>query len=206
MSTALISVPPRGAVSLLGVRFRPGEAFAFLRGLPARGLRDALVPLRDAVPAFARDVGDRLASLPGTPARLRALDALLLRTRDRAPDARVRRAILELERGPGVIRVASLATSLGVGERQLERLFDERVGVGPKMLGRVARVQRLLERLARGEPLAHAATELGFADQAHLTRDVRDLAGLTPGELARAIEMSDSFNRPQGPLPMLDPC
>ena len=103
----------------------------------------------------------------------------------------------------GAVRVAGLARILGLGERQLERLFDERVGVGPKSLARIARIQGLLRRLGPRTQWSSLAAEMGWSDQAHLVRDLRDLAGLTPSELGRAMRMSDSSNPPHGPLPML---
>jgi AraC-like DNA-binding protein len=68
--------------------------------------------------------------------------------------------------------------------------------MSPKRFARIARVQAVLRRLAT-EPdadLAGLAAELGFADQAHLTREVRALAGTTPGRLR---DWSDSF-KPEG--------
>src|SRR5262249_50281251 len=81
-----------GAVDLLGVRFRPGEAFAFL-DLHARGARDELLDLGDVWPG-ARGLAARLAEAPRE-LRIGALDAELLTrlVRVRAADSRVRRAI-----------------------------------------------------------------------------------------------------------------
>jgi methylphosphotriester-DNA--protein-cysteine methyltransferase len=102
---------------------------------------------------------------------------------------------------PAEARVAWLARDLGVGERQLERAFVERVGVGPKALVRVARLQALLPRIDTAQapvPWATLALDLGYADQAHMVREVKRLAGVTPTALGRsraaARTMSDSFN------------
>ena len=85
-------------------------------------------------------------------------------------------------------RVADLADTLGIGERQLLRRFDRAVGYGPKTLDRVLRLQRLLRALdaGRGDDLAWLALDLGYADQAHMTREAVRLAGRTPGELRQA--------------------
>jgi AraC-like DNA-binding protein len=76
--------------------------------------------------------------------------------------------------------------------RQLRRRCHAVVGYGPKTLQRVLRFRRFVARLDAGPPngqdihdLAALAALAGYADQAHLTRECRALAGLTPGALAR---------------------
>ena len=82
---------------------------------------------------------------------------------------------------------ALLSPGLGVSERQLRRRFDQTVGYGPKTLDRVLRFQRFVSRdaaIAGGdERLARLAADLGYSDQAHLTRDCVALSGLTPSAL-----------------------
>lgn len=75
--------------------------------------------------------------------------------------------------------VAATAAWLGLSERQLRRRCLSAFGYGPKTLQRVLRFQRPL-RLARdGVPFADVAARGGFADQAHLSREVRELSGRT---------------------------
>jgi methylphosphotriester-DNA--protein-cysteine methyltransferase len=99
--------------------------------------------------------------------------------------------------------VEDLAERLGVGARTLERLFDERVGLGPKLLARVVRLQRMVATLdgPASASWSALAADLCFADQAHLVREVGELAGATPTELLRERRaaprpagVSDSFN------------
>jgi transcriptional regulator GlxA family with amidase domain len=74
---------------------------------------------------------------------------------------------------PKLTRVDELATLLGVGIRRLQRLFAEYVGVGPKWVIRRYRLHEVTERLAKGVDVdwARLAAELGYADQAHFSRD-----------------------------------
>jgi AraC-like DNA-binding protein len=98
---------------------------------------------------------------------------------------------LAAEDGPGGVR--RVADRLGVSERQLHRRSLTLFGYGPKTAQRILRFQRAL-RLARldraggrgrapGFGLAAVAAEAGYADQAHLARDVRALAGVTLSDL-----------------------
>jgi methylphosphotriester-DNA--protein-cysteine methyltransferase len=75
-------------------------------------------------------------------------------------------------------RVADVAAALGVSERQLHRRTLAAIGYGPKVLGRVARLRRLV--VVAEESLALRALEAGYASQAHMTDEVRRLTGLTP--------------------------
>ena len=108
------------------------------------------------------------------------------RLRDRGPDPLVLAATRRLG-FPGS-RVEWLADALGISDRQLRRRFRRFVGYGPKTLDRVLRFRRLVSQspaIRSGDgDLARLAAELGYADQAHMTRDCVALSGLTPGRLA----------------------
>jgi methylphosphotriester-DNA--protein-cysteine methyltransferase len=80
-----------------------------------------------------------------------------------------------------------MARDLGVSERQLRRRFHAAVGYGPKTLARILRFRRFVDAIDRGRSdLAALAFDAGYADQAHLTRETRRLAGLPPAIFMRA--------------------
>ena len=86
--------------------------------------------------------------------------------------------------------VAALSAELGMSERQLLRRFDAAVGYGPKTLHRVLRFRRVLGHLTTtgpGTDLAELAIRSGYADQAHMTREITRLAGRPPGALIRQL-------------------
>jgi AraC-like DNA-binding protein len=76
--------------------------------------------------------------------------------------------------------VAEAARALDVSERHLRTLFTKAVGLSPKQFARVDRVRRVVARGGRGE-WARVAAELGYYDQAHLTREFRATMGVPPG-------------------------
>ena len=106
-------------------------------------------------------------------------------------DMRVERALELLGRhdgGDDSMRVAGAARELRLSQRQLERLFLERVGVSPKRYARLCRFERAVH-LARGPgTLAEVASAAGYADQAHFIRDFRRLAGATPRRFLQATD------------------
>lgn len=82
-----------------------------------------------------------------------------------------------------------LAELLGVSPYRLSRGFSRELGMSLTHYRNRARVSRALERLAAGErSLGILAADLGFADQAHLTRTVRAQVGHTPSVLRRLLQ------------------
>ena len=97
-----------------------------------------------------------------------------------------------VEGRPDVVRVAQVCEEFDVGERALQRLTRRRIGLSPKWLIQRRRLHEAVDRLRAGDAggtgsLADVAAELGYADQAHFTRDVRRATGMTPGELAATV-------------------
>ena len=184
---ALVAGPDTGPVAaasapgmvVAGVRLHPGAAAAAL-GVPADELRDRRVALEDLWGRAGREAAERAGD---DPAALAA--ALRARFQRAAPDPRVVAVARRLARAPGT-PVPALAATVGLGDRQLRRRFTAAVGYGPKTFARVARFHRALALLRAGEPTAAAAFAAGYADQAHMTREMRALGGRTPVALRAA--------------------
>ncbi|MFB8755313.1 helix-turn-helix domain-containing protein [Streptomyces nigra] len=164
-----------------GVRFFPGTAPAFL-GVPAHELRDRRVDLTDLWPApRVRRLGARVGAAADPRIALEDT-ALALAARGQPPDPLLRHLVAALDAGRPV---AAVADELGLGARQLHRRSLAAFGYGPKTLARVLRLQRALRLARAGVPFAETAARAGFADQAHLARDVKDLTGVPLGALLR---------------------
>jgi len=172
-------VPEGEPAHWAGVRFFPGTAPTFL-GVPAHELRDRRVDLSDLWPAAAvRRLRTRVDKSPDPVTALEEL-ALERAAQTPPPDPLLRHLVAALDTGRPV---AATADELGLGARQLHRRSLTAFGYGPKTLARVLRLQRALALARAGVPFAETAARSGFADQAHLARDVRELAGMPLGEL-----------------------
>jgi AraC-like DNA-binding protein len=168
-------------VRYTGLRFPPGTGPAVF-GLPAGEVRDRRVRLADVWSAGeARRLAERVAGAPDPGAALEALAAGRLRSAA-GPDPLDAAVAGQLRAGRPV---ADVARGTGLSERQLHRRSLAAFGYGPKTLARVLRMVRALDLARRGEPLAAVAARTGYADQAHLTREVRSLTGLSPAALLR---------------------
>jgi AraC-like DNA-binding protein len=165
-----VALTPLGARALLGV--------------PAGVLAATVVPLADLLGPAAAELVDRLAGAPGWPERFAVLDQVLGRALvdGAAPPLQVTWAWRRLVATAGGVGVGALAGDVGMSRRHLGELFRREVGLPPKVAARVLRFERarrLLERADR-PPLAEVALASGYYDQAHLTRDWRELAGCPP--------------------------
>lgn len=162
--------------SYTGLRFAPGTGPAVL-GVPAQELRDRRVPLDALWPD--REVGLIAQRVAEADAPGRALEAAV-RSRGRQPDTYDPLTAAILRGARRAEPVAALAARVGLGERQLHRRSLRAFGYGPKTLVRVLRMNRALELAWAGVPLAEVAAGCGYADQAHLAREVKALTGMVP--------------------------
>ncbi len=186
-----------GAVDMVGVRLQPWAGASVLRA-SLGGLADGIVPLDDLECGLPADLVERVQEAPDDERRVALLAEHLQRCvtgRDDVIES-VRATVDRIEASAGSVTVAELAAGLGWSRRRLERRFDREVGLSPKALCRVVRFQRVVTRLAdaRRASLAGLALDGGYADQSHLARDFRDLAGLPITRyLAEQHALSDCF-------------
>ncbi|MEV6278554.1 DUF6597 domain-containing transcriptional factor [Nocardia sp. NPDC051832] len=181
-TAAFAPAMPAGA-QVAGIRFYPGTAPALL-GVPAHELRDRRVELADLWPAAT--VRRLAGQVDDAPDRLAALEAIAL---DRASaagpaDPVLRQVVRALDSGRSV---AATAAATGLNARVLHRRSLAAFGYGPKTLARILRLQRAMAVVRSGTPFADTAALTGFADQAHLSREVRELAGMPLGELLTRV-------------------
>ncbi|MBM4382980.1 MAG: AraC family transcriptional regulator [Deltaproteobacteria bacterium] len=157
----------------------------FVFGVPPADLAQRVVSASDLLPREQRDLPVRLGELASWDDRLDAVERFVANARRAKPPAALRElawAVAEIERHAGRVRIAALARELGWSERRLERAFAENVGVSPKLFARLARFEALMAHVHSGASAnwADAALALGYADQSHLVRDVRQFAGVPP--------------------------
>ena len=178
-----------GAGVVLGIRFRPGGFRPFYSAGKISTLNDLVVPAGDIFgPAADRACAAVLAAASSDEAMI-AAGAGLLRAAGPRPDPVIDQVAAIVDRitaDPGLRRVASLADVFGLPERRLQRLFAEYVGVSPKWVMRRARLHEaaLCADAGGNVDWAALATDLGYADQAHLTRDFTATLGMPPSRYA----------------------
>lgn len=182
-------------VGMIGVRFEPWGAGPFVRDLLG-GLTDAIVPLDALWGTAASRIEERVRTADGDAARATIVsDALMARIPPR-DDVRpaLEAALGWIAQTRGAIGIEDMARRLQWSRRRLERHFTASVGLPPKALCRIERFRSVVQSLALREPprLVDLAVDAGYADQAHLAREFKQLAGLTITQyLAEQHELSD---------------
>jgi AraC-like DNA-binding protein len=180
-----------GAGRVVGARFRPG-GFRPLLDRPVADLTDRVLGVDEVFPGA--DVGALAEAAVGAPDDAAAVDVILrlLRTRLPIPDPTaelIAHLVDVVAARPDVTRVEQLAERIDATPRHLQRLFREYVGVSPKWVLMRHRLQNATEEMAVGERFdaGRLAARLGYADQAHFTRDFKAVVGLTPGAYGRRL-------------------
>jgi AraC-like DNA-binding protein len=172
----------RGGESILGVRFHPGMAGTCLRcDIPS--LNDRTASLEGILGRPARLLLNDLGRCSSIEARVERLSPRLVTC---SKVSEVQHAIGELVRKRGHLSVSGFADAAGLGNRQLRRACYRHSGLGPKQLSRILRFRQASTLLRQGaNDLAGLALDCGYYDQAHMIRDFRIFAGMSPARFLR---------------------
>ncbi|MFI7633318.1 DUF6597 domain-containing transcriptional factor [Nonomuraea sp. NPDC049400] len=176
----------RGSGRALGTRFRPGGFRPFLGG-PVSQLTGRFVEIGEMFGAAGATLVEQVLAEPDARAAIALVERFLVGLGpDRDPLAEEVAALVALaESDVSVTRVDELAARSGRSVRSLQRLFRDYVGIGPKWVICRFRLHEAAERVYQGLDLATLAAELGYTDQAHLTRDFTAAVGMPPAAYAR---------------------
>jgi len=182
-------------VDLWGIRFHPWGAAPFL-GFGASDLRDCLVPLGDVANSLEQAIR-AAGEEPTDEAQLIAITgALSARVASaRSIDHRLPALVAYGARADEPYTVRGLAREVGLSVRRVERLFADDIGLSPKQIHRIHRLQRALA-LRRVQPnltWAAIAARVGYHDHAHLVHDARDIAGAPPSDILGSNGLTETF-------------
>jgi len=177
-----------GAPTAIGIELKP-QALNTLVGIDVAELSDGLVELNAFSPSNlneqllnAKNQHDQIAMLTGfLTARARAV---------RGKDRVVTQSLRLIDENVGSMHVRNLLKCLNVSERQFERRFARAVGVPASYYLRVMRFQETIRRMQAGrfERLTDIAFDLGYTDQSHFIKDIKEFTGSTPKDLSYAVE------------------
>lgn len=173
---------PAGSI-IHGVRFHPGVTATLLDLKPGELLNDR-APAELFTGRWASDMSERLHGADECNQHVFE-DALRERLRHaRAVDPLVREAVRLAIHDPGVA-VSGIASTLAISERHLHRRATDALGYGMKRFIGIIRLQRAISLSQSGHlpTISDLAIAAGYADQAHLTREMRRMTGLTPAML-----------------------
>lgn len=179
-------IEPTGFVKTFAIRFYP-YGFANFVSEPISNLANKETPIKQL---FRRETADELeqkiVKAKNTEQRISIIEKFLL---DRLNDEKtinriVKNTIDSLMSTNGSASINSILKDDLSKRRQLERNFKKQIGVSPKQLGKVIRLQTALKMLLdqKSENLTDIAYESEYFDQAHFIKDFREFTGINPRE------------------------
>ncbi len=171
------------ATDLLGIRFRPGGIYPFLN-TPLHLFTDAELDVNEVMSDLGSPLQHCLLEINDWPGRLRALERFFYQRLQRIDYSSplIMPIVQHLIHHNGQVSIEQVSTQATVSRRQLERLFQQYVGISPKTLARILRFRHLQTKLRTGrhDSLMGIAFDNGYTDHAHLTKEFKEFTGLTP--------------------------
>ena len=192
--TKTFYIEPTGYVDSFAVRFYP-HGFANFMPSSIQTLTDMDVPLAAVFgEESSRDLAQRMIEADDTAARIGIIEEFLLgRLSDKETiDTVVQRTLEAMFATKGGGAIKAILGDDGSKRRHLERQFIQKIGMSPKQLGKVIRLQSALKSMLnrRSGTLTDIAYESDYYDQAHFIKDFKEFTGTTPKQFLGAESMT----------------
>lgn len=177
-------IQPAGFVNTFATRFYP-YGFANFSSVPITNLANTETSIEVLFGEEAsKELREQIVHAEDTNARIKAVETFLLtRLHNEATiDSIVKNTIDAILATGGSATINSLVKNDASKRRQLERKFLKQIGLSPKQLGRMIRMQAALNLMLnqQSESFTSIAYESEYYDQAHFTKDFKDFTGITP--------------------------
>lgn len=183
---------------VVGAVIRPERAYHLL-GLSAHEFRDLRIKFDCIWPNRMARIEERMSETKSFRERADVMIRFLRASirQDVAPKNSFLSAYREIVDESGVTtNITDIAKRHGVNDRNLRRQFRKYLGLSPKEMARVARLQQGLKNLSRlpGSNISKLSLDAGYCEQSHFTREFQDLTGMAPGKFASLV---GKFSNPE---------
>ena len=176
-----------GKIGMLIVVFHPFGLSSLLR-IPAIELKNQILDLKNFYPIETPIISDQVISSVDVFNRIHIIENFLTgKLKIQNPSSNLASQAIEIiNKNNGNLSVNNLTSFLQVSERQLQRSFEEHIGVSPKRYSGIIRIQHFLKLLRTNnssqKPLTDFVYDSGFFDHAHLIREMKNISGITPSQ------------------------
>ena len=181
--TKYIEIAPTGISGILSARFLPDGISPFLN-IPLTSFENKAVPITEIFGEDGKNLEEHVINASDNYERIKLIETFLLSklTEQKTIDVITKSCIDLIFLSQGQIGSAELADKMKINRRNMERKFISAIGISPKQLARVARLQATLKMLEQKNvaSLTEIAYENGYYDQAHFIKDFREFTGMSP--------------------------
>jgi len=181
--TRPLEIEPTGITGIFSVRFHPNGFLPFA-DISIKEMENTAVPLEKLFRRDGRDIEEKILEAHSVKERIDLIETFLLKklTRLETIDNIVRTTVGTIMTGNGQLSIEEISKQTKIHRRQLERKFSLAIGLSPKQLSKIIRLQVALKIMLSGDEknLTSLAYGNDFYDQSHFIKDFRDLVGMTP--------------------------
>jgi AraC-like DNA-binding protein len=183
--TSPLEIEPTGRTGIFAVRFHP-DGFTPFATMPVKEMENSAIALQKMFGHEGLQLEAAMLAPVDTMQRIMIIEKFLLQqlSTPQATDRITRAGVDALLQVNGAVSVNTLSEQLHISRRQLERRFADAIGISPKQMAKIIRLQAALKML-RQQPtlsLTALAHENGYYDQAHFIKDFKEFTGMPPGE------------------------
>lgn len=184
--TRSLEIEPTGHTNIFSVRFHP-NGFSPFATLPIKEMENTAIPLEKLFGEDGKDIGDKIINAQSLQEKINMIEIFLLKRLNHSEtiDHLVRSVVETILTGNGQLTIDELSKQTPINRRQLERKFHQSIGLSPKQLSKIIRLQAAIKMLLNHEftNLTNLAHENDYYDQSHFIKDFKELVGVTPKEL-----------------------
>lgn len=195
--TRPLEIEPTGQTGIFSIRFNP-EGFSPFTSIPIKEMENTATPLEVFFGNDGKEIEQKVLRTNSVSERIKYIESFLL---SRLPNTETIDHIIQstvdtILTANGHLSVGELSKQINVSSRQLERKFSSFIGLSPKQLSKMIRLQATLKMLLNKQftSLTTLAYEGEYYDQAHFIKDFKEFTGLTPKEFYGSnLKMSSLF-------------
>lgn len=192
-------VHPTGRVESFAVKFYPYGIANFIK-TPLKDLANKETPLDQVIDAdLAHRLEQDIGNATDTTARINVIESFLISimSKKETIDYLVANVLDAIAMNNGNTRIKDITGDTPSKRRHIERAFKKQIGISPKQLCKVIRLQAALKRLLSDNPesLTNIAYANDYYDQAHFIKDFKEFTGINPGNFLQdtQLELSKIF-------------
>lgn len=195
--TRPLEIEATGKTGIFSVRFHPNGFFPFAT-IPIKEMENTTFSLEMIFGSDGQEIEQKVLSVNSTSERIKLVETFLMnRLRNNETVGRIVKSAVEtILTADGNLSIDEVSKQTNVNRRQLERQFSSAIGLSPKQLSKIIRLQATLKMLLNKEftSLTALAYESTYYDQAHFIKDFKELTGFTPKEFYRnSLKMTSLF-------------